>query len=107
MTSRDDGARDAAGKQVAIGYQWSFSPRSSGSKADILAGVFGGPSGCAAWSSGRATRRTTRATAGRRDQGRLRPPRPRLPVNNACAHYLHNLFYLLGARSTAAISRPT
>src|SRR3954465_2601351 len=34
-------ARDAAGKLVAIGYQWSFSSAVQALKADALAGAFG------------------------------------------------------------------
>src|SRR6185369_16842405 len=36
-------ARDLAGRQVAIGYQWSFSTAIQQLKADILAGVLGAP----------------------------------------------------------------
>lgn len=36
-------ARDHAGKQVSIGYQWSFSEAIGELKADVAAGLFGEP----------------------------------------------------------------
>ena len=90
-------ARDRAKKQVAIGYQWSFLPLIQQIKADIHAGKFGKP-----------IRFKTSVFWPRNEEyyhrnswaGRLRDSagRPVLdsPVNNACAHFLHNMFYLLG-----------
>jgi predicted dehydrogenase len=92
-------ARDRAGKLVAIGYQWSFSPAIQRLKADILSGRFG------------AAKRLKTSAYWPRDEryysrndwaGRQHDTQGRLvldsPVNNACAHYLHNMFYVLGDR---------
>jgi len=92
-------ARDKAGKQVAIGYQWSFSAPIQRLKQDIIAGKFGKP------------KRFKTAVYWPRDEryykrngwaGRQRDVQGRLvldsPVNNACSHYLHNMFYVLGDR---------
>lgn len=90
-------ARDRAGKLVAIGYQWSFSPAIQQLKDDIGSGRFG------------AVRQLKTSAYWPRDEryysrndwaGRQRDAQGRLvldsPVNNACAHYLHNMFYVLG-----------
>jgi len=90
-------ARDRAGRQLAIGYQWSFSPAVQNLKRDIAAGRFGQP-----------TRLRTRVYWPRDEKyfgrspwaGRQRDAQGRLvldsPANNACAHHLHNMFYVLG-----------
>lgn len=82
---------------VAIGYNWSFSPSIQALKADILAGEFG-----------RALRLKSLVLWHRwvpyytrnRWAGRIHSDDGAWildsPVNNATAHYLHNLFYLLG-----------
>jgi predicted dehydrogenase len=90
-------ARDRAGRQLAIGYQWSFSPAVQNLKRDIAAGRFGRP------------RRLRTRVYWPRDEkyygrsqwaGRQRDAQGRLvldsPANNACAHHLHNMFYVLG-----------
>ncbi len=90
-------ARDRNRRQLAIGYQWSFSPAIQQLKRDIAAGRFGRPG-----------RLRTRVYWPRDHKyytrnpwaGRQRDPDGRLvldsPANNACAHYLHNMFYVLG-----------
>ena len=90
-------AQRRAGKHVTVGFQWSFSPAVQRLKADILAGRFG-----------RARRLRTLAAlprdeeyftrnrwAGRQtsDEGM---PILDSPVNNAAAHFLHNMLYVLG-----------
>jgi predicted dehydrogenase len=90
-------ARDRAKKIVAIGYQWSFSEAIQKLKSDILAGVLGKP------------KRLRSLVLWPRDEtyygrntwaGAKRDPRGNLvldsPVNNACAHYLHNMLYVVG-----------
>ena len=90
---------------VAIGYQWSFSDAVQTLKRDILSGVLGRP-----------MRLRTLAFFPRgvgyfrRNDwaGQLQMPggEPVLdsPVNNATAHYLHNMLYLLGpTRATSAM----
>ncbi len=92
-------ARDKATKQVAIGYQWSFSPAILNLKADLMAGRFGKP------------RHLRTSVFWPRDEkyftrndwaGRQRDSQGRLvldsPVNNACSHFLHNMFFVLGDR---------
>ncbi|HNQ22854.1 MAG TPA: Gfo/Idh/MocA family oxidoreductase [Phycisphaerae bacterium] len=96
-------ARDRAGKHVAIGYQWSFSTPIQRLKQDILAGHFGAP------------RRLRSLCLWPRDEvyyhrntwaGRLRDARGAWvldsPANNAMAHDLHNMLYLLGPRTEAS-----
>jgi predicted dehydrogenase len=90
-------ARDAAGRQVAIGYQWSFSEAIQRLKRDILAGRFGRPKRARClvlWPRDERYYLRNRWAGAKHDaQGN---PVLDSPVNNACAHYLHNLFYLLG-----------
>jgi predicted dehydrogenase len=96
-------ARDRAGKQVAIGYQWSFSTPIQRLKQDILAGRFGPP------------RRLKSLCLWPRDEvyynrnnwaGRQRDARGAWvldsPANNAMAHDLHNMLFLLGPRVDAS-----
>lgn len=91
-------ARDKAGKFVAIGYNWSFSQEIQALKHDVMAGLLG-----------RAVRLKTLVLWPRAQAyytrnnwvGKLRMPGGEWvldsPVNNAAAHYLHNMFYVLGA----------
>ena len=92
-------AQRQAERFVAVGYQWSFSAAIQALKADILAGHLGAPRRAKAlvlWP------RTAAYYARNNWAGRLRMPDGRgvldSPVSNATAHYLHNLFYLLGER---------
>ena len=92
-------ARDLAGKCVSVGYQWSFSVAVQQLKADIMAGVLGAPRRMRTlllWPRDEKYYRRNR-WAGRcvDDSGR---PVYDSPVNNAAAHYLHNMLYLLGDR---------
>jgi predicted dehydrogenase len=90
--------RDQSRRWAMIGYQWSFSAGIQALKRDILEGRFGVPrrvSALCCWPRD--------ITYYRRNDwaGRLRDVttgRPVLdsPANNAMAHYLHNLFFLLG-----------
>ncbi len=90
-------ARDRAGRQAAIGYQWSFCPAILDLKRDILAGRFG------------QARRLTTVVLWPRTQDYYRrnawAGRQKSvdgawvldsPVNNAAAHYLHNMLFVLG-----------
>jgi predicted dehydrogenase len=99
-------ARDRSGRQVAIGYQWSFSTPIQRLKQDILAGHFGAP------------RRLKSLCLWPRDEvyyhrnnwaGRQRDARGAWvldsPANNAMAHDLHNMLYVLGPRIDAS-ARP-
>jgi predicted dehydrogenase len=91
-------ARDKSnGKFVAIGYQWSFSPQMQALKADILAGMYGAPKRLktiALWPR-------TDTYYGRNNwAGGLKSANGDWildsPVNNATAHYLHNMLYVTG-----------
>ena len=99
-------AERASGRWVAVGYQWSFSPAVQALKADILAGLFGAP------------RKLKCLYLWPRDEGyyarndwagRKRDAEGAWvldsPVQNAMAHDLHNMFYLLGPE-TARSARP-
>lgn len=110
--STEDAARMADAQKrynrhVAIGFQWSFSGAIHELKADILAGRFGAP------------KRLRCMTLWPRDKeyygrndwaGSSRDPSGRSvfdsPVNNACAHGLHNMLYALG-RTTTTSATPT
>jgi len=90
-------ARDAAGRFAAIGYQWSFSDAIQALKHDILAGLFGRPKRLRTlvlWPRNAAYyNRNDWAGALKDRDGRWVLDSP---VNNATAHYLHNMFYVLG-----------
>lgn len=90
-------AEHRTGKRVSIGFQWSFVRPVRALRSDILAGRFGAPRrmrSLTSWPRGFAY--YNRASWA----GRVRMPDGSWvrdsPVNNATAHFLHNLFYLLG-----------
>lgn len=97
-------ARDAAGKIVAIGYQWSFSEAILALKRDILAGRLGRPrrlKTIVLWP--RDWKYYARGWAGKKLDAAGRPVMDSVAAN-ATAHYLHNLLYLLGdSLSTSAV----
>ncbi len=85
------------GKFVAIGYQWSYSKAIQELKKDILAGVLGQPQrfkSLVLW--------PRQVSYYQRNEwaGKIRTPAGDWvldsPLHNATAHYLHNLFFLLG-----------
>ncbi len=92
-------ARDASGKQVLVGYQWSYSSAIQFLKRDLIAGRFGEPRRLKAlclWPRPLSYYQ-------RNDwAGMVRDPEGTLvldsPANNAMAHFLHNLLYLAGER---------
>ena len=96
-------AAGAAGRFLAVGYQWSFSDAVGALKRDILAGDFGRPvqlKTLCVWP------RNAAYYARNNWAGRLQMPDGAWvldsPANNAMAHYLHNMLYLLGlTRETA------
>jgi predicted dehydrogenase len=96
-TDRMIEARDRKERLVAVGYQWSFSGSILKLKNDILAGMFGAPT------SGRCLTlwpRTESYYARNNWAGKERDTAGRpifdSPANNAMAHFLHNLLFLLG-----------
>lgn len=89
-------ARDSAGKIVAIGYQWSYSEAIRSLKRDIQSGIFGSPKRfktIVLWPR-------NRDYYNRGWAGKLRDLDGRWILdsvaNNATAHHLHNMFYVLG-----------
>jgi predicted dehydrogenase len=93
-------AQRQAGLPVGIGYQWSFSKAVQALKRDIQAGLLGRPlrlKTLVLW--------PRRRSYYQRNQwaGRISLPGGEYvwdsPVNNATAHYLHNMLYLLGSKS--------
>ncbi|MDP8240528.1 MAG: Gfo/Idh/MocA family oxidoreductase [Candidatus Hatepunaea meridiana] len=89
--------RDESGKWVMIGYQWSYSRAIQSLKRDIMKGLFGKPlrlKTLCLWSRNDAYYQ-------RNDwAGKIKDAEGRLildsPANNAMAHYVHNMFYILG-----------
>jgi predicted dehydrogenase len=94
------------GRWVAVGYQWSFNPAFQELKKDIISGHFGWPRRMRClylWP------REFAYYARNAWAGRLRDDRGAWildgPAQNAMAHDLHNMFYLLGESSSAS-ARP-
>lgn len=97
MIAARDQARQQASRWVAIGYQWSFSRPIQQLKRDIQAGLFGKPrrlkSLCLWPRDASYYGRNNWAGRMRDDQGHWVLDSP---VNNAMAHDLHNMLYVLG-----------
>jgi predicted dehydrogenase len=98
-------ARDHSGRQVSIGYQWSFSVAIQALKRDISSGLFGRPirlKTVVLWprDEGYYGRNDW---AGRRYSNTAQPIFDN-PLNNACAHHLHNMMYVLGDRADRSAS---
>ena len=92
-------AQQAADRIVAVGYQWSFAEAILDLKADIQAGRLGQPirlKSYVFWPRG------TTYYGRNRWAGRIKTEDGQWvldsPVNNATAHYLHNMFFVLGDR---------
>ncbi len=91
-------ARDRADKYVGIGYQWSHSEAIQSLKKDIMSGLYGKPvllKTIVLWPRDR-----TYYGRGSGWAGKLRAADGSLILdsvaNNATAHYLHNILYVLG-----------
>ncbi len=86
-----------AGRIVAIGYQWSYSAAIQKLKSEIRSGLWGRPQRFKAlclWPRDLAYYQRNDWAGRKRDaQGRWVLDSP---ANNAMAHFLHNLLYLLG-----------
>ena len=99
-------AEKASGKTVTVGYQWSFSPAIQGLKADVLSGRFGRPK---RFRTLAIAPRTEAYYQRNRWAGRKYTAAGDAifdsPVNNATAHYLHNMLYVLG-RTVSESSQP-
>lgn len=92
-------ARDSAGRWVMIGYQWSFSKAIQSLKKDIRRGVLGKPvrvkTLCLWPRDERYYQRNNWAGRKKDEKGNWILDSP---ANNAMAHFLHNLLYVLGDR---------
>jgi len=92
-------ARLLAGRDVAIGYQWSFSDAVQQLKGDILAGRLGAPKrlrNISLWPRDEAYYGRSPWAGAQTD--RDGNPIFDSPVANGCAHHLHNMLYVLGAQ---------
>lgn len=89
--------RNSSGNWVQIGYQWSYTTAIQALKKDIMEGQFGRPKRLKTlcfWPRGwDYYRRNDWAGKKRDNSGQWILDSP---ANNAMAHFLHNLFYLLG-----------
>lgn len=89
--------RDAASKWVMVGYQWSYSKAIQSLKRDSMRGAFGRPlrlKTLCYWRRDDAYyRRNDWAGKVRNAGGRWILDSP---VSNAMAHFIHNMFYVLG-----------
>lgn len=96
-------ARDRAGKFVAIGFDWSFTPQIQQLKQDVMSGYFGKPKRLKTivlwkrtdsyFSSGWKGRKKS-------DQGDWILDSV---AHNATSHYLHNMFYILGSKTDESL----
>jgi len=91
-------ARRGSGSWVMIGYQWSFSSAILALKRDVRAGLFGRPKRASAlclWprEAGYYQRNDWAGRLRHEATGRWVLDGP---ANNAMAHFLHNLFFVLG-----------
>jgi len=91
--------KNEAGLFAEVGYQWSFSTAIQELKEDILAGDFGKPlrmKTICLWPRDYAYYNRNQ-WAGKIISSDGRPVNDS-PANNACAHFLHNMFFLLGPK---------
>ncbi len=91
--------RDKANRWVMIGYQWSYSKAIQDLKRDIIKGLFGQPirlKTLCFWPRGEDYYSRSNWLGRKKDEegGWILDS----PANNAMAHFLHNLFYILGER---------
>jgi predicted dehydrogenase len=99
-----EAAAEKAGKFVMIGYQWSYSKAVCSLKADILAGIWGKPvqlKTLVLWPRPESYFRRGSGWAGRKYAADGTPVFDSV-ANNAAAHYLHNMLYVLGNRFDTA-----
>lgn len=98
-------AQRAAGRSVAVGFQWSFCPVLQSLKRDIASGLFGAPKrlrSLVIWPRDRMYY-SRNNWAGKEHitlpDGQTAPVFDS-PANNAAAHFLHNMLFLLGGQPT-------
>jgi len=98
-------ARDKSGKSLSIGYQWSYSNAAQRIKQDISEGIYGKPlrlSTRVLWPRDRAYYSRGSGWAGCEKDSAGRWVLDSV-ANNATAHYLHNMFYILGGAGRSAM----
>ena len=91
-------AQKATGKFVLIGYQWSTSKTILNIKRDILSGVYGklkSMKTLVLWPRGAKYFNRSTGWAGKKYTADGVAVFDSI-ANNACAHYLHNMFFVLG-----------
>ncbi len=91
--------KNETGRFVEVGYQWSFSEAIRNLRRDILSGFYGEPvrmKTICLWPRDDAYYGRN-SWAGRILSADGRPVNDS-PANNACAHFIHNLFFLAGIR---------
>jgi predicted dehydrogenase len=98
-----EAARNASGRFFEVGYQWTFSPAIQQLKADVLRGQLGQAEKLltrVAWSRSSAYYNRNNWA------GKIKNARGQAvydsPVNNATAHYLHNMLFILGPEQSVA-----
>lgn len=90
-------AEQACGKWIAVGYQWSFSRAIQALKRDILAGRLGKPrllKTIVSWPRKKSYYGRGVGWAGKMHKDGVTVWDS--IASNACAHYLHNILFLLG-----------
>lgn len=91
-------AASSANKFVMIGYQWSYSAAINNLKSDILCGVYGKPEflkTIVLWPRDKDYFTRGSGWAGKLKAADGTPINDSI-ANNAAAHYLHNILYVLG-----------
>lgn len=94
-------ASEAAGRFVMIGYQWSYSAAIQSLKSDIIKGKFGkalSMKTVVLWPRPRDYFTRGAGWAGKLNASDGTPMFDSI-ANNAAAHYLHNMLYLLGTET--------
>lgn len=97
--------KNDSGRWVMIGYQWSYSDAIQSLKKDILQGVYGKPlrlKTLCFWPRDKGYYKRNDWAGKKKDEA----DRWILdsPANNAMAHFLHNMFYVLGDKVHTSIS---
>ncbi len=90
-------ARKTSGRWVRVGYQWSYSRAIRDLKRDILAGLYGEPKRMKSlcfWPRGKDYYERNKWAGKVKDEDEQWVLDS--PLGNAMAHFIHNLFYLLG-----------
>lgn len=93
------------GKFIAVGYQWSYTPELQALKRDILNGVFGAPvrlKTLISWPRDRAYYARGGGWGGKIAKDGVTVLDS--VASNACAHYLHNMLFMLGESMEASAS---